>query len=67
MKTEKIEEVAAGTNLALLIKIGLNHFLLMNVWRKNFLEIVVQALISINMKTFQLKQLVKMYPLTLTQ
>lgn len=67
MKTEKTEEVAAGMNLTLLIKIGLNHFLLMNVWRKNFLEIVVQALISINMKTFQLKQLVKMYPLTLTQ
>lgn len=64
---EKIVEVAVGMNLALLIKIGQNHSLLMNVWRKNFLEIVVQALTSINMKIFQLKQLVKIYPPILIQ
>lgn len=64
--TETTEEVDAGMNQALLIKIGQSHFLKMNVWRKNFLEIVVRGLISINMKTFQLKQLVMMYPLILT-
>lgn len=58
----KIEEVAVGMNQALLTKIGQNHSPLMNVWRKNFLEIVVQALTSISMKIFQLKQLVKIYP-----
>lgn len=58
---------AVGMNQAPLIKIGQNHCPLMNVWKKNFLEIVVQALTSINMKIFQLKQLVKIYPPILIQ
>lgn len=58
---EKTAEVAVGMNLTLLIKIGQNHYPLMSVWKKNFLEIAVQALISTSMKTSQLKQLVRMY------
>jgi len=67
IEVEKIVEVAVGMNLALLIKIGQNHSPLMNVWRRNFLEIIVQALTSKIMKIFQLKQLVKIYPPILIQ
>lgn len=63
---EIIEEVV-GTSQVHLIKIGQNHYPLMSVWKKNCLETVVQALTLINMKTFQLKQLVKMFHLTLIQ
>lgn len=61
MAIEKTAEVAVGMNLTRLIKIGQNHYPLMSVWKKNFLEIAVQALILTSMKTSQLKQLVKMY------
>lgn len=67
VEMEVVVEEVVGMNQALLIKIGQNHFPLMSVWKKNYLEIVAQALTSISMKIFQLKQLVMMCPLTLTQ